>query len=155
MKLNNIINPSATISNALKYLDDSALKLLIVVDEDNKLLGTCSDGDIRRLLLKGVPLDHPIEFGYYKNPTVMLMSDFNEEAAIQLCQDNHILGVPIVDENHIVTDFFSLDKGLITTIEKPMFDIPVVIMGGGKGTRLKPISDVFPKPLIPIKGANG
>ena len=38
-----------------------------------------------------------------QNPTVMLMSDFNEEAAIQLCQDNHILGVPIVDENHIVT----------------------------------------------------
>ena len=154
MKISNLIRPNNSIVDALKRLDESALKLLVVVDEHNKLLGTCSDGDIRRLLLKGNALDSSIEFGYSKNSKFIRDSEFSEKKALEICNEYHVLGLPVVDSNLIVKGFYSLNRGMASQTQQKIVrnQLPVIIMGGGKGTRLKPISDVFPKPLIPIKG---
>lgn len=154
MKISNLIRPNNSIVDALKRLDESALKLLVVVDEHNKLLGTCSDGDIRRLLLKGNALDSSIEFGYFKNSKFIRDSEFSEKKAFEICNKYHVLGLPVVDSNLIVKGFYSLNRGVASQTQQKIVlsQLPVIIMGGGKGTRLKPISDVFPKPLIPIKG---
>ena len=155
MNFNNLILANAKIIDALKLLDQTALKLLVVVDESSKLKGTCSDGDIRRLLLKGASLQDTIEDGFTKEPITVSSNEFSEESLISVCKENHIFGIPIINAENIVIDFFSYEKGLITdpVNENSSYALPpVVIMCGGKGTRLKPISDIFPKPLIPING---
>ena len=151
----NLILPTATIKAALKQLDDCADKLLIVVDSQQCLLGTFTDGDIRRSLLKGHTLDESIEGLYCKDCFSIHENDFSSQLAATACQDKQYLGLPIVDDANRVTDYYSYYKQSHSTkkvVSKQYSDIPVVIMGGGKGTRMKPISDVFPKPLIPING---
>tara|TARA_Y100001968_G_C19443798_1_gene764111 strand:+ start:359 stop:1423 length:1065 start_codon:yes stop_codon:yes gene_type:complete len=151
--ITNITNITTSIKSALKQLDKCAEKLLIVVDKKNKLLGTLSDGDIRRALLKNMPLTNPIKTIYNKKYISLQKDHFTKENANQICKQKSILGLPIVDNNNTVIDYFSYYKDNMQTqpSSKPI-NLPVIIMGGGKGTRMKPISDVFPKPLIPLNG---
>jgi dTDP-glucose pyrophosphorylase len=155
--LENITKTTASIKSALKQLDKCSEKILIIVDKDIKLLGTLTDGDIRRALLKNTPLTHSIDEFYNKNPISLEESKFSIETAQKICIEHEILGLPIVDKNNIIADLFYYQTPTTkiqtnSSSSRLLLDIPVVIMGGGKGTRMKPISDVFPKPLIPLSG---
>ena len=148
-QLLNIISPKKTIKSALKLLDQCAEKLLLILDNNNVLLGTLSDGDIRRALLKGSALSDSINDYYNKNYISLNINYFTIENAINICKQKSILGLPIIDNKNQLIDYFSYykDQSFIKKVTGTV-SIPVVIMGGGKGTRMKPISDVFPKPLI-------
>ncbi len=149
------INETASIKDALKQLAKCAEKVLLVVDKHYKLLGTITDGDIRRYLLKGNGLDNDIKELYYRTPTVIRKAQFTRAEAKKLLIKKKIELLPIVDDDNKVMDFttwseaFAEDIAGIPEIRK--LDVPVVIMAGGKGTRLEPFTTILPKPLIPIR----
>lgn len=151
--LTNTILFNQSIKDGLKQLDTTAKKLLLVVSESGHLLGTLSDGDIRRALLRGCELNATLDGVYNANCISLNINDFNTQTAISICTEKLITGIPIVTDTHEIVDFFDHQRPIHSLkLSHNKLDIPVVIMGGGKGTRMKPLSDIFPKPLIPING---
>lgn len=149
-----LINETALIKDALKQLDKCAAKVLLVVTKQSKLLGTITDGDIRRYILEGKSLDNDIREVYNKKPTFIRKSEFSIADAKKILIKKKIELLPVLDKNDRVADFitwkeaFSEDSAGIPSVK--MLDVPVVIMAGGKGTRLEPFTTILPKPLIPI-----
>lgn len=150
-----LISESETIKTTLKKLDITAVKVLLVVDKNNRLLGTISDGDIRRWILKGSRLEDDISRAYKKKPTVIKKDDFSLDKAKELFIRNKIELIPILDETNQVINFVTWNQTFSENIKQTfnmgiIGDIPVVIMAGGKGTRMEPFSRILPKPLIPV-----
>ncbi len=147
------ISPASTLKDALKQLDKTALKNLLVV-ENEKLVGTLSDGDIRRSLLAGQKLENTIEGTFNISPTVIKSSEFESTSAQKLLLEKKLSMIPIVDEENKVMELVTLNEaieGKIPVVQKSEpINVPIVVMAGGKGTRLKPFTDILPKPLIPI-----
>ena len=141
------LNVDSTIENALSVIDSGAVKIALVVDTDNKLLGTLSDGDIRRGLLRKKSLNETIEDVYFKNPTTT-NKGASKEDLLRLCLVNGIAQVPIVDEDRKVIDIFIIDDGL----QKKQHKNHVVLMVGGLGTRLRPLTENTPKPMLEVGG---
>src|SRR5208337_2539835 len=100
-----LINETALIKDALKQLDKCAEKVLLVVDKHYKLLGTITDGDIRRYLLEGNGLDNDIKGVYYRNPTVIGKAQFTKAQAKKIFIKKKIDLIPIVDDDNKVVDF--------------------------------------------------
>ena len=147
------IHPKATIKEAMEFLNKTAEKVLLVVDDDDQtLIGTLTDGDIRRYILEGRNLSGTIENAYMPNPIFVFQKDFNLEKAKRALTENKIDLVPILDQNKIVVDFITWGMAFGNTkrSEDQRLNVPVVIMAGGKGTRLEPFTRVLPKPLIPV-----
>jgi dTDP-glucose pyrophosphorylase len=150
---NVIVQQKITILNAMKLLDKTAEKCLIVVDENEKLLGTLTDGDIRRSILKGFSFSNDIKNSFNKDPKKSNEKDLRKEEVTELLLKYNISLLPIVDKEGKVKDYYSLAKlGKKKAGKSDLEKVPVVIMAGGMGTRLKPFTDVLPKPLIPIDG---
>lgn len=141
-----------SVKDALKKLDLCAAKVLLVVDAEKRLLGALSDGDIRRHLLKGGGLETTISEIYNTKPVVSYTED--KEIIKKLLLEKVIDLLPIIDTNNKVInvvgweDVFSEKKR--QNHNGRQLNIPAVIMAGGRGTRLKPFTNVLPKPLIPI-----
>jgi len=145
--LKSTLSINGTIKEAVNSLDDSALKIILVVDEEYHLVGTISDGDIRRALLRGLTLMSPIKDVLNNNPLVV-NSQINREVVIQLMMINKIYQIPIVNEQNIVIGLHIFDQ-----INSPIKRVnSVVIMAGGKGTRLLPNTESCPKPMLKITG---
>lgn len=145
------IKKSTTLRQALNQLNESAEKILFVVDNKNKLLGALSDGDVRRWILKGGGLDVVIE-NIFNSHTISLTKNYELDEVKRLMIEKKIGSIPIVDDqNKIINILFWEDifENKYKNIRKKL-NIPVVIMAGGKGTRLDPFTKILPKPLIPI-----
>jgi dTDP-glucose pyrophosphorylase len=141
---NTLIKADCTVKDALVVIDKEALRGAIVVDSDNKLLGLVSDGDIRRGLLSGIPLDDSVAKVMNKNPTVG-SPETSRLQLIELMESKGILSIPIVDDG-IVIALHTLHESLST----PKIDNPVFLMAGGFGTRLRPLTNNCPKPLLKV-----
>lgn len=148
-----LINPDATVKDALRKLDKSAEKVLIVVDDDMKLRGALTDGDIRRSLLAGSDLSSSIEGVFNKKPLFINVDDFDFNKIKKLLLKYKVELLPVVENDMTVVDFITWDKVFTEkkdTESDVLKDCPLVIMAGGKGTRLEPFTKILPKPLIPI-----
>ncbi|OEU63434.1 MAG: hypothetical protein BBJ57_08305 [Desulfobacterales bacterium PC51MH44] len=146
------IHPKATIKEAMEALDKTAEKVLLVVDENKVLIGSLTDGDIRRYILKGRDLTSVIEDAYKPNPVFVFQEDFDQEKIKAVFLKNKIDVIPILDQNRKVINFITWEKAFGNN-RKPVnqkLDTPVVIMAGGRGTRLEPFTKVLPKPLLPV-----
>ena len=141
------IAATSTIEKSLSVINSGAVKIALVVDTDNKLLGTLSDGDIRRGLLRKKLLNETIEDVYFKNP-ITAKKGCSKEDLLHLCLVNGIAQVPIVDEDRKVIDLFIIDDGL----QKKQHENHVVLMVGGLGTRLRPLTENTPKPMLKVGG---
>lgn len=140
-----LVRPNISIREALVLLDQTALQILLVVDEDNKLLGTITDGDIRRGLLKGMSLDDAIESIVFATPTVGLFNESNQEI-IKKAIAKKLHQIPIVDLEQRVVGLKKIDE-LLKPEVKPN---KAVLMVGGLGTRLHPLTKDTPKPMLNV-----
>ena len=136
-----------TIKKALGVINSGAVKIALIVDSDNKLLGTLCDGDIRRAILRKKSLNDTVEDVYFRSPTIAKKGSSKEDL-LRLCSINGITQVPIVDEDRKIIDLFIIDDGLL----KRLHENHVVLMVGGLGTRLRPLTERTPKPMLEVGG---
>ena len=145
------VKPNITIRQAMKTLDKTAEKCLLVIDDNNKLLGTLTDGDLRRGILSGMNFSEKILECYNRDATTFTQGNYTQEDVKRLLQDKKLDLIPIIDKNGRVVDYLTwsnINEG--KQGKKVLDDVSVVIMAGGKGTRMEPFTSVLPKPLIPI-----
>lgn len=139
------LKQTATIKDALEIIDNGALQIALVVDEKDKLLGTLTDGDIRRGLLKGLDLNSSIESIIFKTPTIAKISDTKEEI-LKLALSKKLHQIPILDDSGKVLGIQEIEE-LIKPKNKTN---KVVLMVGGLGTRLRPLTENTPKPMLKV-----
>lgn len=139
------INEDATIKKALKVISKGNIKIAVVVDKKGKLLGTLTDGDIRRGFLRGLDINSPIKSIVFKKPLVVKKNDIKENI-FEIALKKKIYQIPIVDKKFKLIGIHLLDE----LVESKKKNNLVVIMAGGRGMRLRPLTKNIPKPMLKI-----
>jgi hypothetical protein len=142
-----LLTEDATIQQAIQNLDQVALQIVLVVGDQKKLIGTLSDGDIRRGLLKGLTLQSPTDSVIFRNPLVVLES-LQRDLVLQLMMVNKIRQIPIFNEDGAVLGLHLWDHFAQPLTRK----ITMVIMAGGRGTGMHPHTEDCPKPILRVAG---
>ena len=150
---NLLVRSNISLVQALKKINLSGEKSLIVVDSNKHLLGTITDGDIRKYVLTKNSLNSKIDKIYNKNPTHLIKKNFSKEQVKEIFLKEKFDLIPIVNKSKIVVNYITwaqfLDDQNIQPKKKNINT--AVIMAGGRGSRLKPFTQLLPKPLVPIK----
>ena len=148
--LKRIINHDSSLLQALKQMDVEEVKLLLVF-EVGRFIGIITIGDIQRAIIKNIALSDPISSIIDKNKTFGLLAE-SEEAIKGKMRRLRAELMPILDEQGELVDivFWEDFFGDNYKVDKRLISLPVVIMAGGKGARLKPLTNVLPKPMIPV-----
>jgi len=142
-----LLQHNATVADAISCLNDSMLQIVLVVDEQSSLIGTITDGDIRRSMLKGIKISDTVENIINSNPLVISTS-MKRDSVLQLMQVNKIHQLPVVDQDRKVVGLHLWNKLMATEVRHNT----MIIMAGGKGTRLRPYTENCPKPMIHVAG---
>lgn len=144
-----LIAPDKTVHDAMIQIGHGRHHILLVVDAQRRLMGTVTDGDIRRGILNTLPLEGPVTSIMNTRPTSVSQGT-SRSACLRLMRERHILGLPEVDGAGRVTGLVTLEE----TVSAAADDQPnwVVLMAGGLGSRLRPLTEELPKPLLPVGG---
>lgn len=142
-----IIAPDATLHQAIAAIDRGARQIALVVDGAGRLVATVTDGDVRRGLLRGLGLDAPVAEVMNRTP-LTIRAEEGPEAARRLMRARSLHHVPVVDDAGRLVDLAWIDdlSGLARR------DTRVVLMAGGLGQRLRPLTETVPKPMLPVGG---
>jgi dTDP-glucose pyrophosphorylase len=140
-----VLDQKTSIHKVIETIENTSMQIALIVDEKGQLVGTVTDGDIRRGILKGIPLDDPVQKVMKTDPVVVRENE-SREAVLSIIKHRQIYSIPIVDENRCPVGLASLNK-LLLSGERENW---VVLMAGGLGSRLKPMTDECPKPLLKI-----
>ena len=144
---NALVSIDSTMQQAICNLNESALQIALVVSQDGVLIGTLTDGDIRRGLLHGLDMSMPIDEIIQRDPLVVFPK-MGKDSVLQLMQMNKIYQLPIIDDNKRILGLHLLDELIVPGQRANL----MIIMAGGKGTRLRPHTDDCPKPMLPVVG---
>ncbi len=136
---------NSTIKEAMQTIDTGAMKIAVVVNKEGKLVGTLTDGDIRRGLLKGLSLTSSIESIIQYNPLVAYVNE-SKEKILAKTLGKRIYHLPVLNKEGIVVGIEDIEI-LLTSGSKPNY---IVLMVGGLGTRLHPLTKKIPKPMIKV-----
>ena len=149
MRLDDLfISPEATLAEALRALDNTAKGILLVVEDGDRLTGTLTDGDVRRALLKEGELSATVGGACNRSFSALPLSRRAEAEGLMTARQ--FTGVPIVNGEGRVVDCAFRAGASLRRERHGELEVPVVVMAGGKGTRLYPYTKVLPKPLIPV-----
>jgi len=148
------ITPNQSIREALRQIDSNVSGIVLITDETLSLLGTITDGDIRRAILLGDDLDTPVSKilerktnSPYPTP-VTAPANIKRSTLLRIMRDRFVRQIPLVNEKGQIVDLISW-KDLLLAEKLP---IQAVIMAGGFGSRLRPFTEVIPKPMLPVGG---
>ena len=142
-----IVRMDASIIDAMRSLEDSTSQIVLLVDEEERLVGILTDGDIRRGILTGDRLDDPVAPRASRD--FFSVKDHTERVdALELMQARRISQVPAIDDDGRVVGLHLLNE-LISPIERSNW---AVILAGGRGTRLGALTSNVPKPMLPVAG---
>lgn len=148
MDNNHIITENKTLLEALKQINTLAPEplVLFVVDDQQRMVGTLTDGDSRRALIAGASVNDTVDKVMLRNFRYMKLEDIDDVKEIKRQKELKMRLVPVLDkENHIV-DIINLERF------KTRLPIDAVLMAGGKGERLRPLTERTPKPLLKVGG---
>lgn len=137
----------ATVQEAIACLDRSAMQIVLVITAGDVLVGTVTDGDIRRGLLRGQDLSSPVISVVNRDPLVV-PPQMGRDTVLQLMKANSLHHLPVVNEQKVVVDLILMSE-LLAMQQRPN---TMIIMAGGKGTRLGELTQQCPKPLLPVAG---
>ncbi len=140
-----LIPLNASFRKAIEIIDSSALQVGLVVDEQKRLLGMLTDGTIRRAILNGVSMEEDVKKVMFTDFTHASMDD-DKETILEIMKKLEIRHIPVLDENGVLQDL----KVLIDLLGSEKKENIVVLMAGGQGTRLMPLTEKCPKPLLKI-----
>lgn len=127
----------------LSFLREDAI--LFLIDDNDKLIGSLTDGDVRRGILKGVPIDSLVDEFAQLNPRYIRKNQFDIHEIIKLRNANYKI-IPVIDKEDKIVNIINF------RFLKSYLPIDAIIMAGGKGARLKPLTDTVPKPLLKVGG---
>ncbi len=142
-----LLSADASVRDAIRSLNESGLQIVLVVDANGALVGTITDGDVRRGILRGVGMDDPVSEILHRDPMV-LPPNMDRQTALQVMRSNGLHQLPVIDDRRHVIGLHLWN----------MLDVPstrpntVVVMAGGRGTRLYPHTENCPKPMLPVGG---
>lgn len=142
---NILIKSNCIVREVLEKLNIGARGIVLVVDDEGKLIGTITDGDVRRAILKGISLEHSIDDIVHYNP-ICVKSSATKDDIKDMFIRKAVKQLPVVDENRVVVDLISINDILLPEGKAN----PVVIMAGGLGTRLKDLKKEVPKPMLKV-----
>jgi dTDP-glucose pyrophosphorylase len=140
-----LVGADTTLREALETIDRAGCRIALVIDANGRLLGTLSDGDVRRGLLKGLNLGDKVIAAMYGNPT-RLKVDEDRQSILATMRRLGLHQIPIVDSDNVVVGLEVVDDFLTT----PVRDHWVVIMAGGMGSRLEDLTRHTPKPMLKV-----
>lgn len=146
MMKNHIISKDITLLEALSCINSVAPEplVLFVLDDENRMVGTLTDGDSRRALIAGASVNDKVEKIMHKNFNYMRVEDLDNVKEIKRQRDLMMRLVPILDKEHHIVEIINLEK------YKTRLPIDAVLMAGGKGERLRPLTEKTPKPLLKV-----
>lgn len=142
---NALVNRDASLEQAIEVLDKAALRIALVVDEADVLLGTLTDGDVRRALLGHLSLDTPVREVMNANPKTA-REDWTESRILAVMEQYEVLQLPLVNSDQKIVGLANLHD----LFNKHRHDNPVFLMAGGFGTRLRPLTNNCPKPMLKV-----
>jgi dTDP-glucose pyrophosphorylase len=142
-----LLHPSALIKDAIQVLSEASLRIVLIVDQNLTLIGTITDGDIRRGLLKGLTINSVISDVINQKPTVVPQG-FPRDEVLRIMRANKLFQIPVVGEDRRLVGLHLWEELNSPTIR----DNTILIMAGGKGTRLLPKTEKTPKPMLRLGG---
>ena len=142
-----LLPEDTTLQQAIRCLDASGLQIAIMTTPNGCLVGTLTDGDIRRGLLRGLTLNSPVDEIVHREPLVA-PPQWGRETVLQMMQANKVHQLPVLDEQRRVVGLHLWDD-LLAPAQRSN---TLVVMAGGRGTRLLPHTEHCPKPLLPVGG---